>query len=140
MADLGSGIVESTTKYELNDPDFWKQGGDDFFNQQDYDKALKCYDVSLSLNARNPDVWNRKGIVFLKSGMVEEALFCRSQLSDIIADTSVSVQDQSGKTKEASIQPDIPKVSSVPTILDSPSLKPFNPFSERRKREIEDID
>jgi tetratricopeptide (TPR) repeat protein len=153
---------DSKIKYELNYSDFWKQNGDTFFNQQEYEKAIKCYDESISLDALNPDVWNRKGISFLKLGMVEEAIFCRSQLNSIISVAptnfkeiphptiiesapSVSVnesinreypsreppastiipQDQSEKYQETFIKSDIKPVSNI---LESPSLRPFNPF------------
>jgi len=52
----------------------WYNKGVEFSESHEYESALAAYDHALSLNDKDPDIWNNKCFVLIKLGRYEEAI------------------------------------------------------------------
>lgn len=72
-----SGMIaalEQKTETNPQDAEAWTQLGNEFFDSDQYEKAIQAYSKSLELNPNNADVWTDLGIMFRRSGKPEEAI------------------------------------------------------------------
>jgi len=51
----------------------WLQKGDEFYKNNSYDLALRCYDKAIEIDQFNPDSWNDKAKILTKLGRNTEA-------------------------------------------------------------------
>ncbi|GEM_PF-1929620 len=66
-----------------NDPEVWKNIGNDFFNKGQYDEAIRCFFKAIELNHDYLDAWNNLGYTYFKLGQVEEADKCNKKVKEI---------------------------------------------------------
>lgn len=66
-----------------NNPEVWKNFGNDFFNKRQYDEAIRCYFKAIELNHDYLDAWNNLGYVYFKLGKIEEAVKCNKKVKEI---------------------------------------------------------
>jgi tetratricopeptide (TPR) repeat protein len=52
----------------------WRDDGDELFKNRNFEKAVDCYNKDLELFPRDPDLWNRRGLVLEEQGRYEEAI------------------------------------------------------------------
>lgn len=72
----------------LDDPVYWKNAGNDFFNKNQYKEAIECYYKAIELNPEYIDAWNNLGYSFSKIGKTEEAEKCRDRIKQIKSNLS----------------------------------------------------
>lgn len=68
--------VDNYLGKNLDNPQIWKDGGNNFFNEGQYEEAIKCYKHAIQLNPNYIDAWNNLGLTFLKIGKIEDAKRC----------------------------------------------------------------
>ena len=54
----------------------WQNKGDEFFDNRDFEGAIRCYDQVLEMFPRDPEIWNRKGLALTKLKRYDEAIEC----------------------------------------------------------------
>jgi tetratricopeptide (TPR) repeat protein len=59
--------------YSLNNPERWKERGDDYFGAGDYENALECYCQAIDMKPDYREAWNNKGYTLFRLGRIEEA-------------------------------------------------------------------
>lgn len=64
----------------LDDPQTWKESGNEFFNKGQYEEAIKCYGHAIQLDPNYIDAWNNMGLSLLKIGKIEEAKECNERV------------------------------------------------------------
>lgn len=72
-----SGMIaalEQETQTNPQNAEAWTQLGNEFFDSDQYEKAIQAYSKSLDLNPNNADVWTDLGIMYRRSGKPEEAI------------------------------------------------------------------
>ncbi len=67
----------------FNDPEAWKNKGNDFFSKGLYDEAIKSYFKAIELNHEYSEAWNNLGYTYLKIGKIEEAEKCNKKVKEI---------------------------------------------------------
>ncbi|MGD9114646.1 MAG: tetratricopeptide repeat protein [Desulfobacterales bacterium] len=74
--DRSGNIVtlEQQTKSNPQNADAWIQLGNEYFDSNQYDKAIQAYSKSLELKPNNANVWTDMGIMYRRSGKPEEAI------------------------------------------------------------------
>lgn len=76
-------LVHETPTMKQEEAGLWKERGDAFFKQGDYENALACYNSGLEIDSDNCKIWNNKGFCLHKIGRKEEAGQCRQKILDI---------------------------------------------------------
>lgn len=61
----------------------WRQVGDDFYDNGNYEEANKAYDRSLELNPNDMHVWNRKGVALSYLNRNDEALYADTKAIEL---------------------------------------------------------
>jgi len=64
---------ESLTEKDLNDPTVWKEAGDRFFGEGDYEAASMNYVRAIELNHNYLDAWDGLSLALRKMGRTDEA-------------------------------------------------------------------
>lgn len=67
----------------LDNPEFWKKSGNDYFSKGLYEDAIKCYFKAIELDHDYTDAWNNLGYTYLKLGKIEEANSCIRRVKEI---------------------------------------------------------
>jgi len=67
----------------LDNPEFWKKSGNDYFSKGLYEDAIKCYFKAIELDHDYTDAWNNLGYTYLKLGKIEEANSCIKRVKEI---------------------------------------------------------
>ncbi len=67
----------------LDDPNTWKESGNDFFNKGQYEEAIKCYSHAIDLNPDFIEAWNNMGLTLLKIGKIDEAKKCNEKVKEL---------------------------------------------------------
>ncbi len=73
-------MVNNDQEKNLNDPQTWKESGNEFFNKGQYEDAAKCYSHAIELNPDFIDAWNNLGLSLLKLGKIDEAKKCNEKV------------------------------------------------------------
>ncbi len=68
---------------DLNDPLFWKRSGDDYFKEEKFSDAVRCYHEAIGLDPNNSSVWNNLGLTYVKLGMLDDAKKCKEQIKTL---------------------------------------------------------
>jgi len=66
--------LEQETKANPQNANAWIQLGNEYFDSNQYDKAIQAYSKSLELKPNNANVWTDMGIMYRRSGKPEEAI------------------------------------------------------------------
>lgn len=64
-------------------PDDWRLQGNQFWNLEQYEESLKCYDEAIKLDSTYQKAWNNRGCALRKLGNYEEALFSLNRAVDL---------------------------------------------------------
>lgn len=68
---------------KLDDPQLWKNRGNEFFTEKKFEEAIKCYAHAIELNRDYSEAWNNMGLAFLKMGLPDEAKKCNQEIKRI---------------------------------------------------------
>lgn len=82
-----------------DDPEEWRNLGNDFFKKGQYDEAVKCYFKAIELNPQYLDAWNNLGFTYFKMGRIEEANKCKEQINKIKSSLS-NIKEPQTKIKK----------------------------------------
>ena len=89
------GII-AAQEYTAN---YWLQKGDEFYKNNSYDLALRCYDKAIEISPNNADIWQEKGNILKNLNRIEEsesALAKANELNaSIMSDASSIFQSES---------------------------------------------
>jgi tetratricopeptide (TPR) repeat protein len=66
-------VLSATAITQENNSSFWLQKGDEFYKNNSYDLALRCYDKAIEIDPENVDVWYNKAVVLKELGRDTEA-------------------------------------------------------------------
>jgi len=66
--------LEQKTKANPQNADTWIQLGNEYFDSNQYEKAIQAYRNALELKPNNANVWTDMGIMYRRSGKPEEAI------------------------------------------------------------------
>jgi cytochrome c-type biogenesis protein CcmH/NrfG len=66
--------LEQETRTNPQNAEAWIQLGNEFFDSDQFEKAIQAYHKSLELKPNNADVWTDLGIMYRRSGKPEEAI------------------------------------------------------------------
>lgn len=65
--------MEPSNFGDLDNPETWKNFGNDYFSQGKYEEAIKSYAHAIELDTNYLDAWNNMGLALLKLGKIDEA-------------------------------------------------------------------
>ena len=103
-------MVHVSTEDSIENPEIWKEKGNEFFKIGNYEEAIKCYSYALQIDPNDIPALNNIGLTFLKMGRIDEAKEIQKKIKML------------GKIKEASSPPPEklnlkPRISNLPKIL-----------------------
>lgn len=61
---------------EKNNSDSWKEKGNEFYKQGNYEEAIQCYHDAIVLNPTSESAWHNLGMAYSRAGKVEDSKFC----------------------------------------------------------------
>ena len=61
----------------------WIEKGNNLYDQEKYEEAIKCYDKALRIDPKNTHAWNNKGIALYGQGNYAVALECFDRALEI---------------------------------------------------------
>jgi len=67
-------LLEQETKVNPQNAEAWIQLGNEYFDSDQYEKAIQAYTKSLELKPNNANVWTDMAIMYRRSGKPEEAI------------------------------------------------------------------
>ena len=70
-----AALEEETAKNPSN-LDIWIQLGNEYFDSNQYEKAIHAYQKALELNPADANVWTDLGIMYRRSGNPQKAIEC----------------------------------------------------------------
>ena len=75
-AEMSSKIaaLEKQAAENPTDAETWTQLGNNYFDSNQFAKAIDAYNRSLELNPKNANVWTDLGVMYRRSGKPQEAL------------------------------------------------------------------
>lgn len=68
---------------DIDNPLTWKEKGNEYFNQGQYEDAAKCYSHAIELDPDFAEAWNNLGLSLLKLGKIEEAKKCNEKVKEL---------------------------------------------------------
>ena len=66
--------LEQKTTVDPDDPSLWAQLGHQYFDTNQFDKAVEAYRKSLALEPNDANVWTDMGVMYRRSGQPEAAI------------------------------------------------------------------
>jgi len=111
---------------DISNADFWKKAGDDFFKQEQYEKAIECYKEAINLDPGYKAAWNNLGFTYSKLGKLDEVKKCKDKLNEL-RNTEMVIQQKKSQPSQQ-IQPQAaldvpkPKLSVLPTSYQANNL------------------
>ena len=73
QTDMAASLEDETAKNPQNNK-AWIQLGNEYFDSDQYEKAVWAYQKSLELDPNNANVWTDLGIMYRRSGKPQEAI------------------------------------------------------------------
>jgi tetratricopeptide (TPR) repeat protein len=67
----------------VDDPIIWKNKGDEFFRNGNFEDAIKCYKYAIELKPDFIDAWSAMRLSFSKLGRMDEAEKCTRKMKRI---------------------------------------------------------
>ena len=83
-----------------DDPVMWRNTGNGYFNNGQYEEAIKCYFNAIELNPDYVDAWNNLGYTYHKMGKFEEANRCKERINEIKSKPPKTEEIQKTKTEK----------------------------------------
>lgn len=71
--DMIASLEDETAKNPQNTK-AWVQLGNEYFDSDQYEKAIWAYQKSLEINPNNANVWTDLGVMYRRSGKAKEAI------------------------------------------------------------------
>lgn len=68
---------------EFNNPETWKNKGNELFAKGDYKSALKCYRQAIEIDPDYVSGWNNYGLTLLKLGRIDEATEVKKKTEEL---------------------------------------------------------
>lgn len=68
---------------EKKDSNLWKERGNEFYKQGNYDEAIKCYREAITRNRKNEAAWYNLGKVCNQIGKEEESKYCFKKADEL---------------------------------------------------------
>jgi len=68
---------------DLENPAIWKEKGNELFNQEEYQKAIECYNHAIKLDENYIPAWNNLGFTLLKIGKIDEAKNVNKKIKEL---------------------------------------------------------
>jgi tetratricopeptide (TPR) repeat protein len=65
--------LSATAITQEDNSSFWLQKGDEFYKNNSYDLALRCYNKAIEIDPENAYAWNSKGNILKKLNRTDEA-------------------------------------------------------------------
>lgn len=124
---------DKTPDKNLNNPETWKESGNEFFNKGLYEDAAKCYSHAIELNPEYIDAWNNLGLSLLKLGRTEEANVCNSKIKELklklSSETKITSQSKEKLISSNQSQNEFPEDNSIIQTEINPAIikKPIDP-------------
>jgi tetratricopeptide (TPR) repeat protein len=67
----------------INNPETWKNKGNEFFSKGDFETALKCYRQAVEIDPSYLSGWNNYGLTLLKLGKIDEASQIKKKIEEL---------------------------------------------------------
>ena len=61
----------------------WKEDGDAFSAQGQFEEAIKCYDIALQMAPSDAEIWTGKGFALCDLGRFNESLSCMDRAIEL---------------------------------------------------------
>jgi tetratricopeptide (TPR) repeat protein len=74
---------------------YWLQKGDQFYKNNSYDLALRCYNKAIEINPLEADVWHNKGDILKELGRSTEADAAFAKAEELTASKTSDVKSTS---------------------------------------------
>jgi tetratricopeptide (TPR) repeat protein len=74
---------EDEFNFSFDDPEIWKEKGNEYFTKGDYDSALKCYRQAIEIDPNCVSGWNNYGLTLLKLGGIDEATAAKKKADEL---------------------------------------------------------
>lgn len=71
--------------------DYWLEKGNEFYKNNSYDLALRCYDKAIETNSLDVDAWKNKGNVLKELGRIAESDAAFAKAKDLTTSPSDDV-------------------------------------------------
>ncbi len=99
---------------------YWLQKGEEFYNNDSYDLALRCYDKVIEIDPLDREAWQNKGDVLRELGRTTEADAAFGTAAKLGAPVKSNARSESSiETSEEDVSPSLPiSTSSEPTYFD----------------------
>lgn len=68
---------------DIDNPQTWKEKGNELFNQGEYQKAIECFAHAIELDPEYLPAWNNLGYTLLKMGKIEEAKNVNKKIKEL---------------------------------------------------------
>lgn len=107
---------------DVSNPITWKEKGNEFFNQGEYQKAIECFIHAIELDPNYLDAWNNLGYTLLKMGKIKEAKSINQKIKEI---------------KSKSIESIPPSESKVGSSVKEPLNTLYSPNAEEMQKNYE---
>jgi len=75
--------------------DYWLQKGNEFYKNDSYDLALRCYDKAIEINPQDANAWHNKGITLKTLGRTTEADAAFAKAKDLTTSTTPDASSMS---------------------------------------------
>lgn len=69
-------VLEDETAKNPQNEQAWIQLGNQYFDSDQHEKAIRAYQKALEINPNNADVWTDLGVMYRRSGNPREAIAC----------------------------------------------------------------
>ena len=70
----------------------WNRNGVEFYSDEEYEKAIECYDKAIRLDPDNVYAWNNRGLSYLAKEAFDKAIECFSEAIRIDPDYADAVR------------------------------------------------
>jgi tetratricopeptide (TPR) repeat protein len=99
--------------------DYWLQKGDEFYINNSYGLALRCYEKAIEINPLNADAWHNKGDVLNELNRTTEADAAFSKATELSASTTSDTSSTSeSNASQAEVSVSSLTSTSEPTYFD----------------------
>ncbi len=73
---------------DQKDPDFWKEKGNGFYKQKNYNEAINCFTTALKIDSKYAPAWNNLSLALRKIGKNQEAQECQDYYNKLVKERS----------------------------------------------------
>ena len=113
--------------YNLEEPEFYKERGNQYFKQKNYKEAARYYIKALKLDSNYAPAWNNLALAFKKIGKEQEAQECLDKYNKLVKQNKLWQSDNNPSSNSQSVPLAI-KQNPNPEISKKPGF--FSTFSQ----------